>query len=212
MGNSQQDSKDLADIGDVTLNIINSVLGGGFPKRPNRVIPANWITYRERIDKQREVNWVNRYDNTEMAKLPEHLKDAFVKTMIGEGYLVHDFSSNGFQPIEESAADEQETLNADRAETQEGQKVDKDATLKFDVYLIGYSTPKYEGEKLEELFKRLGGFNEGNRKTGKGVIDDRFSLAVQSVIGGGQICFGGDSHGDITDQIKNYCYRKKSIW
>ena len=175
------------DLDENALYMLRNGYAGYLPERPTRVIPDNWIVYKGWVKKEQEISVVKRYDaGVEHRKLPDGVRDPIVDRLMSCGYFIHDF--------------EHPRLQSENSSRQ------KESPL-FDVYLIGYLTKRYEGEILHEAFCRLGGFAKDGSRAGTSALVNTVALLVQSVLGEGDICFGGRSYGGDVDLIKSLCYR-----
>ena len=153
------------------LEMMAAGLGGEVLKRPERVTPEGWITHQGMIDINSETELGLEYDKgietiKVLKDLPEEIRnDPFVQIMLQQGYSVHEFSTNTICQ-----------------ETEEHQKESKNSP-QFDIYLIGYDHPKFDGEDvLKKLFRKLGGFDEDNKKLPEHVIDSNFKLIHSKMI------------------------------
>ena len=147
---------------------------------------VSWKHYADNIDLTHEICMSHHYDKGFLRPtLPDQLKDPFVKIMLEHGYFVHEFAVNSsvHSPIQNT-------------------------NCIFDVYVVGYTHPHYEGQGyLADLFRKLSGLYADKKRERPSVIDSKFRIVVETVIGETNMWQAGSTLLSTVQEIRDYCVR-----
>ncbi len=159
---------------------------------------VSWKRYTGEIDPMHEIGISYHYDKVMRPTLPDAAKDSFVRTLLEHGYFVHEFAINS----QSNALSQPSTSPPASSST---------PPSVFDVYVIGYTHPYYEDTGyLADLFRKLSGFDADKKREKPSVINSKFSVAVETIIGETNMWQAGSTLLSTVQEIREYCIKAGS--